>query len=349
MADPNASSLSTRRRRPRQPGRSAPRRRPRSLFRRPVRRRHSHLDARVVPRSHPCARPRLHRSRPDGPRRAPPPGGRNARGQPRLLEQGRTAAARHLLTEAVAASGDDEKVRGAPMKLDRLERLEGGPMRRQLSECPTPACPRRRGRPALAGVSIGSLLVAPAAIACSCWSWARAGSRVRLAGPALAERAGGLARRVAVAARSCRAGRSRSYGPAPCRPRPARRGAAGPRLCRPRTLARLARPSLRIDIQQLLLAGAPDASAPADRDEMSEVPLPELRAGAAIPAHCGSRFRCPSRTSRSRAGGGHRRQVPPADPPLRPGGARRRSPENTRSDPPRADRSPPSELRPQWR
>ncbi|HUL73767.1 MAG TPA: hypothetical protein VLT86_11735 [Vicinamibacterales bacterium] len=41
-----------------------------------------------------------------------------------LLEQGRTEAARHLLTEAVAKSGDDEKAAALRVKLERLERLE---------------------------------------------------------------------------------------------------------------------------------------------------------------------------------------------------------------------------------
>jgi tetratricopeptide (TPR) repeat protein len=41
-----------------------------------------------------------------------------------LLEQGRTEAARHLLTEAVAKSGDDEKAAALRLKLERLERME---------------------------------------------------------------------------------------------------------------------------------------------------------------------------------------------------------------------------------
>ncbi|MFI5177161.1 MAG: hypothetical protein ACHQO8_01270 [Vicinamibacterales bacterium] len=47
-----------------------------------------------------------------------------------LLEQGRTEAARHLLTEAVAKTGDDEKAAALRVKLERLERLERANERR---------------------------------------------------------------------------------------------------------------------------------------------------------------------------------------------------------------------------
>ena len=51
-----------------------------------------------------------------------------------LLEQGRTEAARSLLTEAVAATGDDEKAAALRVKLERLERLEGAQLRREASD-----------------------------------------------------------------------------------------------------------------------------------------------------------------------------------------------------------------------
>ena len=83
-----------------------------------------------------------------------------------LLEQGRTEAARHLLTEAVAAMGDDEKAAALRVKLERLERLEGAHLRRRASDrphagalaAPLPAW-RRRAR------SFGALVVVAAAIA----------------------------------------------------------------------------------------------------------------------------------------------------------------------------------------
>lgn len=83
-----------------------------------------------------------------------------------LLEQGRTEAARHLLTEAVAAMGDDEKAAALRVKLERLERLESAHLRRRASDRPNagaPAAPlpswRWRARSAVA------LVVAAAAIA----------------------------------------------------------------------------------------------------------------------------------------------------------------------------------------
>ena len=41
-----------------------------------------------------------------------------------LLEQGRTSAARQLLTEAIAATGDDERASALRMRLDRVERAQ---------------------------------------------------------------------------------------------------------------------------------------------------------------------------------------------------------------------------------
>ena len=62
-----------------------------------------------------------------------------------LLEQGRTEAARHLLTEAVATTGDDEQAAALRVKLERLERLQGAHLRRRASDRPNagvPATPR---------------------------------------------------------------------------------------------------------------------------------------------------------------------------------------------------------------
>jgi tetratricopeptide (TPR) repeat protein len=58
-----------------------------------------------------------------------------------LLEQGRTEAARHLLTEAVAAIGDDEKAAALRVKLERLERLESAHARRRASDRPNAGAP----------------------------------------------------------------------------------------------------------------------------------------------------------------------------------------------------------------
>jgi tetratricopeptide (TPR) repeat protein len=43
-----------------------------------------------------------------------------------LLEQGRTSDARELLTEAIAATGDDERAAALRMRLDRAERAQWG-------------------------------------------------------------------------------------------------------------------------------------------------------------------------------------------------------------------------------
>jgi hypothetical protein len=83
-----------------------------------------------------------------------------------LLEQGRTEAARHLLTEAVATMGDDEKAAALRVKLERLERLESAHLRRRASDRPNagvPATPRPAWRSR--GRSVGALLVGAAAIA----------------------------------------------------------------------------------------------------------------------------------------------------------------------------------------
>lgn len=58
-----------------------------------------------------------------------------------LLEQGRTEAARNLLTEAVATMGDDEKAAALRVKLERLERLEGAHLRRRASDRPKAGAP----------------------------------------------------------------------------------------------------------------------------------------------------------------------------------------------------------------
>jgi tetratricopeptide (TPR) repeat protein len=64
-----------------------------------------------------------------------------------LLEQGKTGDARQLLTEAVAATGDDERAAALRMRLDRLDRTRWG----------TPAEPALPATPAPAGI-----VVAPA-------------------------------------------------------------------------------------------------------------------------------------------------------------------------------------------
>lgn len=67
-----------------------------------------------------------------------------------LLEQGKTGDARQLLTEAVAATGDDERAAALRMRLDRFDRLDRTPWK-------MPADPSLAVRP-----SAGGLVVAPA-------------------------------------------------------------------------------------------------------------------------------------------------------------------------------------------
>lgn len=58
-----------------------------------------------------------------------------------LLEQGQTAAARDLLTEVVAESGDDEQVSALRLRLERVERVHATvqPLADLASAPPTPA------------------------------------------------------------------------------------------------------------------------------------------------------------------------------------------------------------------
>jgi tetratricopeptide (TPR) repeat protein len=53
-----------------------------------------------------------------------------------LLEQGRTTAARELLTEAIAATGDDERASVLRMRLDRVERAQTALPIRDANETP---------------------------------------------------------------------------------------------------------------------------------------------------------------------------------------------------------------------
>lgn len=71
-----------------------------------------------------------------------------------LLEQGKTGDARQLLTEAVAATGDDERAAALRMRLDRLDRTDFS-LRRSTWELPA-------GSTAPAGEHAGGLVVAPA-------------------------------------------------------------------------------------------------------------------------------------------------------------------------------------------
>lgn len=71
-----------------------------------------------------------------------------------LLEQGKTGDARQLLTEAVAATGDDERAAALRMRLDRLDRTDFS-SRRAGWELPETSAPT-------AAVNAGGLVVAPA-------------------------------------------------------------------------------------------------------------------------------------------------------------------------------------------
>jgi tetratricopeptide (TPR) repeat protein len=81
-----------------------------------------------------------------------------------LLEQGRTAAARELLTEAVAESGDDDQAAALRVRLERVERLDA-------------AARVAAGRPATSSVAIPG------------WQWPR---RSRTAAGSAAVLAAGL-------------------------------------------------------------------------------------------------------------------------------------------------------------
>ena len=101
-----------------------------------------------------------------------------------LLEQGRTVQARDLLSQAVAASGDDERASELRARLERIERAQGlsGRSREAAGARALPArSPRLRPVPkAVIGTAcaLGALLVAMAAFApMQDWSWFNAASQ----------------------------------------------------------------------------------------------------------------------------------------------------------------------------
>jgi tetratricopeptide (TPR) repeat protein len=84
-----------------------------------------------------------------------------------LLDQGRTGAARHLLTEAVATSGDDERASALRRRLERLELFERAHATASArvtpgrSSAPTDdAWPRRRVMRLVAIVAVAALVIA---------------------------------------------------------------------------------------------------------------------------------------------------------------------------------------------
>jgi tetratricopeptide (TPR) repeat protein len=92
-----------------------------------------------------------------------------------LLAQGRTDAARQLLAEAVATGGEDERAAALRSKLDRLERLDQlshRPAAPEIARSPAPLpgwrWPRRRPRAALVG-GLALATLGLAAIATLLW------------------------------------------------------------------------------------------------------------------------------------------------------------------------------------
>jgi tetratricopeptide (TPR) repeat protein len=182
-----------------------------------------------------------------------------------LLEQGQTEAARHLLTEAVATSGDDEKAAALRVKLERrerLERLDTTPRRRatdrQLSDGPVDALSEwpssRNSRSALFLVAVLALALALVALGTNptVTDWLGIGSaNEQLAAvsteskwpTALSSDEVALARARNLYNRGQLAEALQALD---------RVGANSPN--------HLAADELRIDIQQLLLAGGPDRS-----------------------------------------------------------------------------------------
>ena len=306
MADPRRLESSRRRRlpiataRPRRCSSTA-----RSLLRRPVRRRHSPLDARPVSRSHRTRAPAptsIARGRRSPSASASPT--RCSQASHDLLEQGQTEAARHLLTEAVATTGDDEHAAALRVKLERLERLERAHLRRRASDRPNagvPATPRPAWRSR--GRSAGALLVgdgrdrggprgsghAPVGLAIG---WVCGSSTEQLTVSTVTSK-----RPPVLSSADVALVRARNA----VRPRPARRGAAGARPGGPAIVRRGRRPT-RCASKSSSCCSQVDRSASAPRrtdDEMSEVPLLELRARAALQELRLRRSRCPSLTSRS--------------------------------------------------
>ena len=184
-----------------------------------------------------------------------------------LLEQGQTEAARHLLTEAVATSGDDEKAAALRVKLERreqLERLDTTPRRRStdrpLSARPADALAEwsasRNSRSALFLVAVLALALALVALGTNptVTDWLGIGS----ANEQLAAVSTDSKWPLALSSDDVALVRARNlYN--------------GGRLAEAlQALDRVAASSpnhlaadqLRIDIQQLLLAGGPDRSTP---------------------------------------------------------------------------------------
>ena len=242
-----------------------------------------------------------------------------------LLEQGRTEAARTCSTEAVDQRATTSRAAALRVKLERLERARAA---RSASPAASGAPVRRRPRRRAGGGrgAHGRVLVAGAARGRWWSSWRSPCSPAVPTGLACGHR------------RTARAGVGRAEVAASL-------SSADVALVRARNLysrgrlaealqaldrvepdspARPAADELRIEIQQLLLA-VDRARRPPRRtdDEMSEVPLPELRARAALQA---LRLRPRrSRTPISRSRPGRRRARPldfrlrdDVDPPLPP-------------------------------
>ena len=80
-----------------------------------------------------------------------------------LLERGHTDAARHLLSEAVAETGDDERASAVRAKLERLERAAVG-TNRIRADVPLPAVLDAWVSPRRSRVLLGLGLIAAAAV-----------------------------------------------------------------------------------------------------------------------------------------------------------------------------------------
>jgi tetratricopeptide (TPR) repeat protein len=96
-----------------------------------------------------------------------------------LLAQGHTDAARQLLTEAVAASGDDERAAALRVRLERVERIQQVDARlpRSSPAAPTDGAasrvrPRRAGRLIALGLALaGGLLFVAGAVTSGVREW----------------------------------------------------------------------------------------------------------------------------------------------------------------------------------
>ncbi len=184
-----------------------------------------------------------------------------------LLEQGRTADARHLLTEAVATSGDDDRASALRVKLERQERLDradrdvrgGASLGRRAGD--TPGARRAdapvawRARAAARGwlvLTLGALAIALIVLATNApvleWLGARSPSDQLVAATAASRWPAVLSSADVALVRA-----RNLYN----RGRLAEALQALERIDE-RSPARGAADSLRIDIEQLLLAGGPD-------------------------------------------------------------------------------------------